>query len=373
MAIVKLVFAFLLSITQLLHPCFAILTNGGVDSFNEEWSAEDEYTADYAITLEKDPDKDFVVLNFADIQLSSDEVYGENGEIAEATIKKCIEDVKPDLITLSGDNAWCNMGYLRIVEYVDSFGIPWAAVMGNHDGDNGNKFNECWDAFLLYEAENSIFKFGPKDMGYGNYVINITENGKIIHTIFMMDTHSSADDTDAGIVNYTEAGDHGYDHLWANQIDWYKWVVNGTTALAGETVESTVIFHIPVIQYRTAMFQQCDVTYNEEGGFVGATVKEEYAGSGFGSIEEWICSPEGDNGFFDVCKELGSTKNMIAGHDHVNNLSLEYEGIRLSYSLTTGPGCYWNEDKNGGSTITIGSDGHATFAHHYVALADLDL
>ena len=362
----------LIAIIILCSPYFSFATTpGGISAWHENWSAENEFTADYAFTLEKDPDKDFVVMNLADIQLSTAEVYGENGKIAKATIAKCIKEVQPDLITLSGDNAWCDYGYLNIIEYIDSFGIPWAATFGNHDGDNGNRIREAFDAYLINKAENSIFKFGPEGMGYGNYIINITENGEIIHTIYMMDTHTDAEDTDAGVVNYGKNEDGsdktGYDHLWANQIEWYKWCVNGVNSIAGKTVESSVIFHIPVIQYRYAMNEMCDVVYDENGGFVTATPKAEYADSAYGSIDEWICSPEGDNGFFDVCKELGSTKNMIAGHDHVNNLSLEYEGIRLSYSLKCGPGCYWDEAKNGCSTLTIGSDGHATFAHHYVA------
>lgn len=364
MGIIKLVFVFLFTFTQLITPWLGLAKHGGIDSFFDKWSAEDEYTADYAITLEKDPAKDFVVLNFADIQLSTAEVYGEYGEKAEATIKKCISDVQPDLITLTGDNSWCDMGYLRIVKYLDSFGIPWAAVMGNHDGENGDKREEAWDAYLLYKAKNSLFRFGPEDMGFGNYVINITENGQIIHTIYMVDTHSSAADTEASKINIAPDGTVGYDHLWANQIEWYKWCVEGNNALAGKTVESSLFFHIPNIEYRDAWNA---AQYNKE---TGEYENPDYADS-FGSLEEPICSPEGNNGFFDVVKELGSTKNIIAGHDHVNNFSIEYEGVRLSYSLKCGPACYWNPEKSGGSTLTIGSDGHATFAHHYINTEEL--
>lgn len=353
MGVVRIVFVFMLTFFQLITPWINIAKHGGIDSYFEKWSAEDEYTSEYAATIEKDPDKDFVVLNIADVQLSADEVYGTEGEIAEATIKKCIEDLNPDLITLSGDNSWCKMGYIRIVDYIDSFGIPWAAVMGNHDGDNGDETQEAFCAYLLEKAENSLFKFGPEDMGYGNYVINITENGEIIHSIYMMDTHSD-----------TSLSCGGYDHLWDNQIAWYKWCVEGNNALAGKTVESSIIFHIPNIEYREAW---ADAQYNEE---TGEFENPAYA-DGFGNTAEPICSPEYDSGFFDVVKALGSTKNIIAGHDHVNNFSLEYEGVRLSYSLKCGPGCYWDSAKNGGSTLTIGSDGHATFAHYYVNPDDL--
>ena len=355
MAIVRLVLAFILSFSQFLTPYFTFAFHGGIDKYYEDWTPETEYTADYAFNLEKDPDKDFVVLNFSDVQLSSDEVYGEKGAIAEATITKAVNEVQPDLITLTGDNAWCKPGYMRLVKFIDSFDIPWAAVMGNHDGDNGEKVYENWCAYQVYNSKNSIFKFGPKDMGVGNYIINITEKGKIIHSIYMLDTH-----TDTSL----ECG--GYDHLWDNQLQWYEWAVKGTNALAGKTVESSIFFHIPCIQYRYAWNE---AKYNAETGKYENPL---YADS-FGYNTEWICSPDYDSGFFALAKELGSTKNMIAGHDHINSSSIMYDGIRLSYSLKCGPGCYWDEAMNGGSTLTIGSDGHATFAHHYVDPSALEL
>ena len=355
MNIIKLVFAFLLSFGQFLTPFGAFIVNGGIDNLYEDWSPETEYTQDYAVNIEKQPGKDFVVLNFSDIQLVAKEVFGEEGKIADATIARAIEEVQPDLITLTGDNAWCRTGYMHLCDYLDSFGIPWAAVMGNHDGGSGDKLYENWCAYQLYKAENSVFRFGPENMGVGNYIINITENGKIIHTLYMMDTHTD-----------TQTPVPGYDHLWDEQMQWYAWAVKGTNALAGKTVESSVFFHIPCIQYRTAW---SEAQYNAE---TGEYDNPAYADS-FGMNEEAVCSPNYDNGFFTLAKELGSTKNMIAGHDHVNSSSIMYDGIRLSYSLTCSPGGYWEPYMNGGSTLTIGSDGHAVFAHHYVDPETLDL
>lgn len=354
MAKIKIFLAILLSLGQFINPYLAIFFHGA-DSYYEDWSAEKAYTDDYAVTLEKDPDKDFVILNFSDVQLSESEIFEENGKIAEATIAKAVEEVKPDLITLTGDNSWCQIGYMRLVKFIDSYGIPWAAVMGNHDGDNGEELDENWCAQQIYRSKNSVFKFGPKDMGVGNYIINIKENGRIIHSIYMMDTHTETS-LDCG----------GYDHLWDNQLEWYEWAVKGNNSLAGRTVESSIFFHIPCIQYRYAWNE---AKYNKETGVYD---NPEYADS-FGSNDEWICSPDYDSGFFALVKELGSTKNMIAGHDHVNDSSILYDGIRLSYSLKCGPGCYWNSEKNGGSTLTIGSDGHAVFAHHYVDVDSLEL
>lgn len=355
MSVIKLVFAFLLTLPQFFAPYLAMLAPGGIDGYYDKWSKDDEYTAEYAVELAKSPSRDFVILNISDPQLSTMEIYGEYGKIVEATIKKAVEETKPDLITLTGDNAWCKPGYIRITQVIDSYGIPWAPVMGNHDGDNGDKEYEFWCAYQLYKADNCLFKFGPENMGVGNYIINITENGKIIHTLYMMDTHS---DTSLPV--------GGYDHLWNNQLEWYEWAVKGTNAIAGRNIESTIFFHIPCIQYRNAWQE---AAYNTETGLYENPA---YADS-FGSNDEGICSPDYDSGFFALVKELGSTRNMVAGHDHINNSSIVYDGIRLSYSLKCGPASSWMESKNGASVITINSDGNASFSHHYIDPSSLDI
>ncbi|MBQ3499689.1 MAG: metallophosphoesterase [Clostridia bacterium] len=359
MAVMKLILAGILALGQILAPVGAWISNFGEAAFFTEWSAEDEFTASSYIELKKTPGEDFVVLNLADVQLYDDELYEEVGMEAMALIEKLIEDTDPDLITLSGDNAWGTMTYLKLIELVDSYGIPWGAVMGNHDGQRC--ISEFWAAYHLAEAENSVFEFGPKDMGYGNYVINITENGKIVHSVYMMDTHNNREyETENGTIG-------GYDHLWENQMDWYEWCVKGTNAVAGKTVESTVIMHIPVVEYYDA-WHAVATDIDEANGKLG--VIENPTDDAYGRRGETGGHPPVNNGFFDLCKELGSTKNMIVGHDHVNDYSIVYQGIRLTYAVKVGRGCYFAEDMMGGTTLAINSDGEGTITQHYYAEKD---
>lgn len=337
-------FAIIFAIPQILAPVVAETVHGQ-DYFFDDWSVDQAYTSDYAATVEKDPNKDFVILNITDVQLNSCDAYGPKGELATGIINELVESTKPDLITMTGDNAWCTSAYLKLIKDVEKFNIPWAPVMGNHDGQG--LISEFWAAYLLADAKNCLFRFGPKDMGYGNYVVNVTENGKIIHTLFMMDTHSDVEED-----NINGATGEGYDHLWENQLEWYKWAVNGTTALAGHTVESSVYFHIPVFEAREAY----------------ATLMDEP--TSFGENREGIWSAEHSNGFFDICKDLGSTKNIVFGHDHSNSGSVVLDGIRLTYGLKCGSGCYWEEDMSGGTTITVDSNGKAKVQHVYSDLKE---
>lgn len=353
-AFFKMIIAFMMSFLQFMGPINNFVDLGGEASYFTKWSRNDQFTQECYVELEKNPDEDFVILNLADVQLNDDEVFADMGIRSNNMIAQLIEEQQPDLITLTGDNAWGTVAYMELINYIDSFGIPWAPVMGNHDGQGC--VSEFWAAELFTQAENCLFQFGPEDMGYGNYIINITENGNIIHTLFMMDTHANRDYTlEDGTVLEGE-----YDHLWPLQFVWYKWAVNGITEIAGKTVESTVFMHIPAYEYKLAW----EAAWDEEN----QCYKPEYADSAFGVNREVCCPAPVNNGFFDICKELGSTKNMVAGHDHVNSASIVYEGIRLTYGLKLGEGCYFNDDMVGGTTLSINSQGNVTTEHHYVDL-----
>ena len=331
MAILKLVVAFFVCFPQIISPLFVQFTQGE-EKFFTEWTPEAEFSeADY-VSLEKKPGEDFVILNLTDVQLSEEKVFAKHGTYSFELITKLVNENKPDLITLSGDNAWGYIAYLELIELIESFDIPWAPVMGNHDGQGCG--TEFWAAYSLSNAENCLFKFGPKDMGYGNYIINITENDKIIHTLFMMDTHG----TNEFVLDDGTVVEDGYDHLWDNQQEWYKWAVNGIKEInSGKIVESTVIFHIPVYEYHAA-WDEVSVGKTKESFGEGNKKNKSYF---FGVKTEGSCPSPVNNGFFELCKSLGSTKNILVGHDHVNDFSVMYEGIRLSYSLKTGFGSYW--------------------------------
>lgn len=352
MATLKLILAFFLSIFRILTPVGALVVNFGESNFFSEWSVTDEFTADYCAEIEKNPDEDFIILNLADIQLKDDLVFEEEGEKTVEMIDNLVKETEPDLITLTGDNAWGTVAYINLVKQIDAYGIPWAPIMGNHDGQCC--INEFWAAHLLFKAENCLFEFGPEDMGYGNYIINITENGHIIHTLFMVDTHNNTDYT---LEDGSTVG--GYDHLWDNQIEWYKWAVKGISEIEGHTVESSVFMHIPVCEYKDAWVA---ASGSDELG----TLDSAFAPDALGLLGEGVSCPPVNNGFFNVCKELGSTKNMFAGHDHANNFQICYEGIRLTYTLKTGYGAYYTEGLMGGTVISIGSDGAANAEHIYM-------
>ena len=63
---------------------------------------------------------------------------------------------------------------------------------------------------------------------------------------------------------------------------------------------------------------------------------------------------------FDTALELGSTTGFFCGHDHYNNASIEYKGIRLTYGMSIDylamPGIEKETKQRGAELITIHSD-----------------
>ena len=113
----------------------------------EIWQASESYRLfiendvvcsdkDYIVCIEKDPKRDFVMLNLTDIQLRLPEIRFDADcvAIAEKTVRKLVKKVRPDLITVTGDQGFGDKTeILTVGRMIDRFGIPWAPVFGNAD------------------------------------------------------------------------------------------------------------------------------------------------------------------------------------------------------------------------------------------------
>ena len=326
------------------------------------------------ITFNKEKGKDFVVLNLTDFQLSPGEweLTHKNGAIIDYTLKELFERVKPDLITLSGDLAWCgDYEALDIMATrLDEFGVPYAVVWGNHDQDGG--------AEKLIESENVLRKHplftyerGPEGLGYGNYVITINEDDKIVEALIMMDSHDHAHCYDSeGKEIFAWGSTPAWGKLYPEQIEWYKEQISCLKAMGCE--RSTIIMHIPCFAYREAF----DKAFKpqEEKITIQDSYKSEYWNEGFedsfGVKYEGICSFPADDGVFNAILDCNHTKNVLVGHDHVNCFSVVYQGVRLTFSVKTGAGCYWTPEMNGGTSLTV-TDTETVIKHEIVDVSHL--
>ncbi len=311
---------------------------GGVFTFLEF------YHKDY----ERAEDTVFSVLQITDIHILNDE---KKDAKAFKTITSMVEKSQPDMIIVTGDVTSEKENFTAFktfCTFMENLNIPWGFVFGNHEGlDIKYEPGEVLDpekiadkqtlSDYLESLDNCIYEAGDEDVdGMGNYYYNVTdENGKVITTLIMMDSHS-----------YDEENG-GYDHFHDNQIEWYentvKSIAQEVNGDESKVVPSLAFFHVPMQEYMTA--------YDEAKG----TDKRLW---GFRFFNE-NGTPAVDDMMFEKMVELGSTKGCFAGHDHMNNFEVEYQGIRLSYGLSCDHNIYV-VPLRGGKLIEIKEDGSFT-------------
>ena len=311
--------------------------------------------------LQKQKDKKFTILNLTDTHLYHEDWSGEKGELLRDTVAYLIDRAKPDLITISGDLAWAGQyeSYELFADWIEGYGIPWAPVFGNHDDQDGYEAVSR-AADILLARKNCLLEKGDPALGCGPYVIGIEEEGRMVHGVILMDSHDRKPWVD----------DKGEEHNeWAElipeQFPWYRRQVDELKALGAD--ETSLIMHIPIYTYRdaikAALKEGVDAKaisfYNGEQ--VGCW-NQGYEDS-FGVYREGICSYPADNGFFEEILAGGTTKTVISGHDHTNTFGVKYKGVRLLYALKSGWGSYYNPLINGGTVLTIDSDGRMEAEH----------
>lgn len=315
------------------------------------WAVSDDYSSENAASLEKTAGEDFTILLFTDIQLWT--LVSDNRR-AFAIMDELVEMTDPDLIVLPGDNVSgisTDILTLQLVSKMESYGVPWAPVFGNHDAE-GNATLE-WQGDRFEEAEHCLFDRGPTDLyGVGNYFVNIFEDGTPIYSLCFMDNGRYIDYGDRTAETYVDYA----------QIAWYKWNIEGLNAEFGTSVPSMSFSHFAFPEMREAVEKYGILS--DDGRYV---IPEDM---GQGSCAYLPGAAPVNSGFFETAKASGLT-HAFFGHDHENDARITVDGVTLSYGLKTGPSPRpWNSAKEyGGTVITIG-DGGVSVRNEVVASAD---
>lgn len=162
---------------------------------------------------------------------------------------------------------------------------------------------------------------------------------------------------------YTGEAINDYDYIHDDQVAWYEREIERLSKENGRTISSMAFFHIPLQQYREAY--ELYINGSDEVTYFFGSNDEETTGK--------VCCSDYPSNIFDKMVELGSTKALFCGHDHYNNMSLEYRGIRLTYGMSIDylamPGIDQSEKQRGGTLITIYSD--SSFAIEQIPLSQI--
>lgn len=268
--------------------------------------------------------QDLKILCFTDTHFD-----GKN-KTSDVTMKNIVNNIteqKPDLVLFGGDNVTSGFNKKRanqLAQLFENFGIYWAGVLGNHEGDNKYSVTRPEMISIFSSYDHCLMLEGPDDIwGDGNYSLNILNiSNDLIYSFIFMDTGDEVSE-ETKIEYGIPMDESPYDGVKPSQVEWYKQVINRTKEEYGDFT-STIITHIPIFQMKDAA-ENAEYLYGEK--------------------REGVCSSGFDCGLFDAIKECGSTKSMFFGHDHLNDFGFICDGILLSYLQPSGYGSYSMQSK----------------------------
>lgn len=272
------------------------------------------YTDDTPLRLDL-PSEKLTILQLTDLHLTFGFDY--NDRRTYALVEALVNEVEPDLVVFTGDISMSPHGpslFNKLARIMKKLNVYWTFVFGNHDNDTQSYFR-YFDT--MPEDAKRLFKVGPSllEGGYGNFKIETYFNNQPFYHLYLLDSQTEAE------------APYEYGWLSQAQVQWYrdKAVLDQTNS-----VYSSVFMHIPLMQYLE---------------YENYPLLEGVAGEG-------IYHQGMDTGFFTAMTDYGMSQAVFVGHDHLNNFSFMYQGVRLAYGLASGYNGYGNTHK-GGRVIEI--------------------
>ncbi len=385
----------------------AIANAVGTKALIEQGSqvAKVEYTEHAQLVPTKDADgyysftkpddgRDFKIVQLTDVHIGGGCFSSQKDAWAMNAVATMVRAEQPDLVVVTGDIAYPvpfqagtfnNLHATQIFSnMMEHLGVYWTFAFGNHDTEIYGTHDKQ-DIINYYESAN--FKYclfnrgslydtkteGGFDVnGCGNNIIKVKNPAGIItQAIVTLDSHSYFDGDYLGI-------QWKYDNLHQTQVDWYAQEMDKLVAQnvanggANERIKNMAFFHIPLVEYRDA-WKQVIEKYGDVKGkkFEAGTVISDEVTYYFGIMGESDKERHGVRSYGVFCGyqqdeffETGLTHGLQAvfcGHDHYNNFSVSYKGVRLTYGMSVDylayPGIFKVHAQRGCTVITLDKDG----------------
>ncbi len=302
--------------------------------------------------ITKEAGKPFRILQLTDIHIGGGPFSRKKDKLALAAVEKIVGAANADFVIVTGDvcyplwpwsGTFNNMrGSRKFADLMNKLGMEWTLVYGNHDTESFAFYNkERLSEFYMSQPKCHFQKGESGLTGMGNYCIKLNNPDGTLNTALMfLDSNAYL----------TKSFFSGFDVIHDDQIDWYKRAIAEMSA-DGQTARSLAFFHIPPKEFKEG-WEKCyngssEATYHL--GFVQE--KDNYFG--------YPKTKEGK--FFGEMVKLGSCNGMFMGHDHLNTLSITYQGIRLTYGMSIDylayKGIKKKHTQRGGTVIEIYDDG----------------
>ena len=273
-------------------------------------------------------------------------------------IASTVEEAKPDLIIITGDIVYGEFddkgtSLDGFISFMESLGIPWAPVFGNHDNESAIGVLEQCRRFEA--APHCLFSRGNVS-GNCNYTVGIYDGEELSRVLYMTDSHGCGHTDDPAVCKRIGAA--------PDQLDWIRETAQRLASVCGHPVPGFFCCHIPTADFYNAImaagYQDAE-QMKEMGNFcIGAPVPScenviPARSPGDSGCKNEVLHRHGDGPLAPLMKEC-AIDGEFAGHWHRINLSVLYDGIRYTMGVKCGTYDYHAEGQTGGTKITVMPD-----------------
>lgn len=312
-------------------------------TINDMYLDEVNELLDSKFNLEFDDNDKFKIMILADVHAN-----GKLSDENKTNIETLIDKENPNLVIFTGDNTNVkNANDLRIalgsmVNHIESEGIAWCHVYGNHDEDSN--YSKAEQQVVYENFDYCLSKAGDEELfGVGNYAIPIYdyETDEPAFIIWGLDSGAYLSDYDKkNLIPTLEEDFRGYpnsdyDYIKQNQIDWYKDASEKIEITYGRKIPSLMAFHIPLQENYFAWEQRKELPYYD------------------GMKAEVVGASAVNSGMYDAVRERGDVKAIVNGHDHKNDYVFDYNGVKLCSSTSVTKIAYGDDNQMGARVFEI--------------------
>lgn len=370
-----------------LFVCFNLIVNTFTNKNSIEFASSfEKVQIENQLVPEKDEngnwtfttDRELKVMHLTDVHIGGGWLCAKLDKMAINAVANMIAVEKPDLVVVTGDIAYPAVyesfsinnlpPHTTFATLMESLGVYWTVTFGNHDSEFYSPYDRA-EVSEFYSSEDfkyCLYQEGSEDIyGCGNAVINVkNSDGIITQSIFTIDSNAYTGD---GLIEMLA---WEYDNIHDNQIAWYKTNMENISKYNASFIEnmenkdellekygkanSLLFFHIPIEEYKDAWRE-----YSENGFKNTENIKLIYGtASETGRV---VFNSDTPTNLFETMQGLGGKHGIFCGHDHVNNFSIDYKGIRLTYGMSIDYIAYADIDtfgsQRGCTVITVKPDG----------------
>ena len=237
-----------------------------------------------------------------------------------------------------------------IMEPVIKRNIPWAAVFGNHDRENGRGLSLADHMAAYREVPGCLAEAGPEEIhGVGNYCLSVlsSKSDEPSFNIWGMDSGREMrdwidmfgldrDDAVFVLPDHFCEGMNGATPLF-DQVQWYYNKSAGFEKAYGRPVPGVMFMHIALPEY-------VHICHNPEE--CGAE----------GSKRVAVDGSEISSGLFLAALERGDIRGFFFGHDHHCDIAGKYCGVTMACDACVGYDMTGHDDLRGGRIIDLYED-----------------